>query len=438
MNNLLNHLHEDYKNHKYFNTGGSSRVILLNDKYLIKQNTKLVLQAEIEFLKINNSDMFQKIIYVDPKYDFVAYSFIPGDTMKLIDNVQDVIQKIVSITTSYPNCSLDGFGYLNEETSSWSRFLKDEVTYSSLNLKDHISSRKVVNNCISVLENYPFEKKLLHGDFGTHNFIQDNGVFVGVIDPMPVIGDYLYDLLFAIVSNVDILSSLSFAQDIIITKDKERIQAKILEVSQDEIKYKKFTYQDGPIFSIDIDEVVTVAYENGEVEVYDEETIEEKNEIIQAKAEALRKQEAMFGTFSKEDDFYYLYDRDKTTKMDQKAYLQFIQDNCPEAYRSYQKGNTLWKAGLGMLGSGLGMTLLLGTPLYAVGIANENVGCLASGSVFITIGSLATAGSIPLLVVGGIKRNNSYEVYNDHCKNPQYLSFSINAKANGVGLALNF
>mgnify|MGYP003301918164 CR=1 FL=1 len=25
-----------------------------------------------------------------------------------------------------------------------------------------------------------------------------------------------------------------------------------------------------------------------------------------------------------------------------------------------------------------------------------------------------------------------------NCKNPQYLSFSINAKANGVGLALNF
>ena len=37
-----------------------------------------------------------------------------------------------------------------------------------------------------------------------------------------------------------ILSSLSFAQDIIITKDKERIQAKILEVSQDEIKLVLF------------------------------------------------------------------------------------------------------------------------------------------------------------------------------------------------------
>ena len=234
------------------------------------------------------------------------------------------------------------------------------------------------------------------------------------------------------------ISIVSFAQDIIITKDKERIQAKILEVSKDEIKYKKFTYQDGPVFSIDIDEIVTVAYENGEVEIYNEETIEEKNEMIQAKAEALRKQEAMYGTLIKGDDLYYLCDRDKRTKMDKEAYLEFIQDNCPEAYKSYKKGNRLWKAGFGLLGSGLGMTLLVGTPLCVFGILEPDEACCIAGSFFITMGSLATIGSIPLLVVGGIKRNNSHEVYNDHCKNPQYLSFSINAKANGVGLALNF
>ena len=208
MNFLLNHLHEEYKNHKYFNTGASSKVILLNDNYLIKQNTKLILQAEIEFLKQNHSDMFQKIIYVDPKYEFVVYKFIPGETMKHVDDVQDTIQKIVTIVNSYTNCTLNGFGYLNEETSSWSRFLKDEITYSSLNLKEHIPNRKVVNMCLDIIEGYHFDKKLLHGDFGTHNFIQDNGKLVGVIDPMPVIGDYLYDLLFAIVSNVNLLSSI--------------------------------------------------------------------------------------------------------------------------------------------------------------------------------------------------------------------------------------
>ena len=231
MNYLLNHLHEEYKNHKYLNTGQSSKVFLLNDKYLVKQNTKLILQAEIEFLKHNDLDMFQKIIYVDPKYEFVVYEFIPGETMKHVDDVKDTIQKIVSITNSYTDCNLDGFGYLNEETSSWSRFLKDEITYSSLNLKDHIPSKRAVNKCVEILENYPFDKKLLHGDFGTHNFIQDNGKLVGVIDPMPVIGDSLYDLLFAIVSNVNILSSVSL-EDLynLVDEPQEKIKAMLTVV----------------------------------------------------------------------------------------------------------------------------------------------------------------------------------------------------------------
>lgn len=209
INNILNIFKEDYKSHKFFNTGESSTVFLLNDCYLVKQNTKLILKAEIEFLKANNSDMFQKILYIHPKYEYIVYKFIDGETMTHVNDVNDTIQKIINITNSYINCSKDDFGYLNEETSTWTRFLKDEVTYSSLNLKKHIPSKKLVTKCIETLENYPFDKKLLHGDFGTHNFIQKNGKLVGVIDPMPVIGDYLYDLLFAIVSNVDILYSLS-------------------------------------------------------------------------------------------------------------------------------------------------------------------------------------------------------------------------------------
>ena len=92
------------------------------------------------------------------------------------------------------------------------------------------------------------------------------------------------------------ISFLAFAQDIIITKDKEQIHAKILEVSKDDIRYKKISYQDGPIFTLSMDDVLTIAYENGEVEVYDEE-------LIQEKEEALRKKTAMYGTFVKEDDF---------------------------------------------------------------------------------------------------------------------------------------
>lgn len=231
IDSLLKILKEDYKSHKYLNTGASSTVFLLNDCYLVKQNTKLILKAEIEFLKYNNSDMFQKIVYIHPKYEYVVYKFINGETMKHVSDVKDTIQKIIDITKTYVNYDKGGFGYLNEETSTWCRFLKDETTYSSLNLKEHIPSKKIVNKCIEILENYPFDKKLLHGDFGTHNFIQDNGNLVGVIDPMPVIGDSLYDILFAIVSNVNILSSLSLDNIYsLVDEPQEKVKALLIVV----------------------------------------------------------------------------------------------------------------------------------------------------------------------------------------------------------------
>jgi len=226
IDKLLKILTEDYKSHKYFNTGASSTVFVLNDKYLIKQNTKLILKAEIEFLKHNNSELFQKIVYIDPKYEFVVYQFIEGETMHNVENIYDTLKKLIDITQNYISYNKDCFGYVNEEVSTWSKFLKDETTYSSLNLKQYIPTKKIVNKCIEILEKYPFDKKLLHGDFGTHNFIQQNGELVGVIDPMPVIGDYLYDLLFAVVSNIDILSNVSLdLLHSLISEPEEKIDA---------------------------------------------------------------------------------------------------------------------------------------------------------------------------------------------------------------------
>ena len=51
------------------------------------------------------------------------------------------------------------------------------------------------------------------------------------IDPMPVIGDYLYDLLFAIVSNVDILSYVSLENlYCLIDEPTEKIRAMLVVV----------------------------------------------------------------------------------------------------------------------------------------------------------------------------------------------------------------
>lgn len=63
-------------------------------------------------------------------------------------------------------------------------------------------------------------------------------------------------------------SSIIHAQDRITTKDGTDIQAKILEVGSSEIKYKKFSNQDGPTYIISKEDILIITYANGENEVF--------------------------------------------------------------------------------------------------------------------------------------------------------------------------
>ncbi|HAS59548.1 MAG TPA: hypothetical protein DCY95_21440 [Algoriphagus sp.] len=62
----------------------------------------------------------------------------------------------------------------------------------------------------------------------------------------------------------------SFSQDVITKRDGTDIQTKILEVTPNEIKYKKFDNQSGPTFTILISDVLMVQYENGTRDVFDQ------------------------------------------------------------------------------------------------------------------------------------------------------------------------
>ena len=61
---------------------------------------------------------------------------------------------------------------------------------------------------------------------------------------------------------------LSFAQDIIVTTDAKKIEAKILEVSKTEIKYKELDNLNGPTFVLGTDEISSIIYSNGKVVLY--------------------------------------------------------------------------------------------------------------------------------------------------------------------------
>ena len=53
-------------------------------------------------------------------------------------------------------------------------------------------------------------------------------------------------------------------------------------------------------------------------------------------------------------------------------------------------------------------------------------------------GSGLFVASIPCIVVGTVKRNNSYELYNQTCARQTALEFGIQTSQNGVGLAMKF
>jgi|SRR6218665_418149 len=64
--------------------------------------------------------------------------------------------------------------------------------------------------------------------------------------------------------------SFGFSQDIITKKSEENIKAKVLEITNNEIKYKKYDNINGPTYTIPASDVLTIRYENGQTEIFNQ------------------------------------------------------------------------------------------------------------------------------------------------------------------------
>jgi hypothetical protein len=67
-----------------------------------------------------------------------------------------------------------------------------------------------------------------------------------------------------------IFATICFSQDVIIKTNGDEIKSKILEVGQNEIKYKNFDYQNGPSYTISKSEIFMIRYENGSKDVFND------------------------------------------------------------------------------------------------------------------------------------------------------------------------
>lgn len=66
-----------------------------------------------------------------------------------------------------------------------------------------------------------------------------------------------------------LVSMVVAAQDVIVKKDGSTILSKVVEISDTQVKYKKFSHLEGPTYVVSISELTSINYENGEKENFE-------------------------------------------------------------------------------------------------------------------------------------------------------------------------
>ena len=208
-------------------------------------------------------------------------------------------------------------------------------------------------------------------------------------------------------------ATVLFAQDVIVTIDGQQISAKILEISSSEIKYLDFNNQDGPVYVLSIQEILSIQLANGDVKSY-----ERKTAPIVVETTTTTKQSNNTSYLIRTGNRYHY----NGIEMRGDVYANFLKNNCTEAYTKYQKGRTVSTVGWILLGVGVGLDL--GFAWWApytgyIGLACE-IAC------------------IPTLIVGYGQMHSSAEIFNVSCGRSSMASWSVTASGNGIGVALNF
>lgn len=217
------------------------------------------------------------------------------------------------------------------------------------------------------------------------------------------------------------LAGITFAQDIIVTTDSIRIEAKVLEVSGLEIKYKRMDNLEGPTYIMSTQMINSIIYANGTVYIFHNpssnntplKSLESPSLITR-----IGEKYTYNGTVMKGDE-----------------YANFLMNNCHNAYLLYQSGYTIAYVGGVFLGAAIGAEL--GTLIGAAIVGGFNS---YATTMMYCAGACAII-SIPLTVIGYTKMHKSVDLFNTQCASQasrQQSYWSINANPYGIGIAFNF
>ena len=209
------------------------------------------------------------------------------------------------------------------------------------------------------------------------------------------------------------ISCTCFAQDIIVTKDAKRINAKVTEVNVDNVRYKNFDNQDGPVYTLLKSEIASIVYQNGQVDTFASESSKPvvPNQTPRQTTANNRTQIESSGNL-----------------------LTDMQTYSPALYSQYKSGKKSQTIGWILLGGGTGM-VIGGIACFADEFPLE-----ALGATFLLVGTSCLVTSVPMLIIGGSKKSRAVGAFGRQYQLTQSVTphFQMNVYTNRVGLAYVF
>ncbi|MEN8698549.1 phosphotransferase [Bacillus infantis] len=201
-------------------------------KYVIKYDRPQEIEYVERFLQsCRNVSLLPEWLYTDPQKEFIVYSFITGTTHYNRGLKKDWMRTLAKeVLNHYKECHPEeAWGRLGQPRKSWHEFnsISAELAHEDLSgllpEEDYFKVKSIVER---INRSGKEKKYLLHGDTGVHNFVFNQRVLTGVIDPSPIIGPVIYDFTYAFCSSPDdlnietLLSSFSLLENILMEKSQ--------------------------------------------------------------------------------------------------------------------------------------------------------------------------------------------------------------------------
>jgi hypothetical protein len=238
----------------------------------------------------------------------------------------------------------------------------------------------------------------------------------------------------------------ALAQDIIMLKTGDDIEALIEKVGEAEIEYKKWDNQTGPVYVIKKNDVFMIKYRNGSKDVFNTTAKPVQTQVEQARKTPSTSLTTSTPSSDLQSEFYRIGDDDK-------AMLEFFRrNNFLEYYDRFNKACKNKKSANGLLGAGLG-EIGVGVILMVCGAVQTtkaddmdkamNSGFLMyAGGTLVGTGGLCITGSVISYIVGASRKKT---IKNDFAREQLGITnytyqpkLNFGTTANGIGLTLNF